>query len=332
MHPLRASLALVSLATALCAQTVVVDIPDSVIGPLHGQYPIYTGGGLNVIRGQSFCPGTFASLPATPMICTKVGIQLGQSAGPITYTQFVLRAGATTVPALTSTFATNLPDQRVQMDLSGQALTGGANVNIWTEFALQFPFYWQPGQGVVIDFVTQSAIAGQWLNTTIGTGVARCISTNYTGGPSGSAIASGGLKFRMVFEPVGLTQWGTGCPGTGNITPTIGSTGQSSLGSLNYFVTLANALGASPAVFLFGRSASFDIGGGCRVYNDLVFIGATVTTGAGPGNGTALFPLFIPNDPSLLAAVFDVQWGILDTASPAFVPLAMTAGGKVVVY
>ena len=320
------------LPSALPAQAVTVDYPDSAIGALAGQYPIYTGSATSVIRGQSYCPPTFANLPATPMICTKIGIQLGALAGPVQYTRFVLRAGAAPVAALTNTWNTNLPDQRVQMDLSGQFLTGGPSLNVWVEYPLAFPFYWQPGQGVVIDFTTQAAIAGHYLTTAIGTGVARCISTAYAGAATGSLSTSGGIKFRMVFEPVGLTLWGSGCPGSGNITPDISSTGQSNLGTLNYFVNLANALGGSPAVFLFGRAANFDIGGGCTVYNDLTFIGASVTTGSGPGTGTAVYPLFVPNDPSLLGAVFDVQWGVLDNASPAFVPLTLTAGGKVVVY
>ena len=65
------------LAVPLAAQTVVVDYPDSTIGTLAGQYPIYTGAGLNVIRGQALCPGTFAALPTTTMVCTRVGVHRG---------------------------------------------------------------------------------------------------------------------------------------------------------------------------------------------------------------------------------------------------------------
>ena len=329
---MRTAFSSLLLASSLLAQSVTVDFPDSVIGPLQGQYPIYTGTALNVIRGQILCPSTFASLPATPMICTKVGVQLGALAGPVPYAQFILRAGATTVPALTSTWATNLPDQRVQMDLSNTMIDGGPNVNIWVEWPLTYPFYWQPGQGVVIDIISQASIAGQYLRTTIGTGATRCISTNYTGGPTGSVSTSGGIKFRMVFEPVGLTRWGTGCAGTGSFVPDIGSQGQSSVGSPNYAVTLSNALGGAPGVFLLGRPARFDIGGGCTIYNDLSFLIGIVTSGGGPGNGTALFPLPIPNDGSLLTAVVDVQWAIIDNGSSAFAPVTTSPGGKVVIY
>lgn len=326
------TLAVACLAPMLAAQAVVVDYPDSTLGAAAGQYPIYTGTGLNVIRGQSFCPGTFAGLPATPMLCTRIGVQLAASAGPVPYAQFVLRAGSTTVPNLTATFATNLPDQRVQLDLSGTSIDGGPTTNVWVEWPLQVPFYYNPGDGVVIDFVTQAAVAGNYLRTCIGAGVQRCVSLSYTGGPSGSAITSGGIKFRMVFEPVGMVQWGDGCPGAGNITPTIAAMGQSNLGSQNLIVTLNNALGGTAAVFTLGFPASIDLGGGCHIYNTALATSFQATGGSGPGVGSSAFFLPIPNNPTLAGFVADVQWVVLDPLSAAVVPVVTTAGGKLVVY
>lgn len=316
--------------SSLSAQTLVVDCPDSVLGTVAGQYPIYTSTGLNVIRGQSFCPSTFVGLPAVPMICTRVGIQLSELAGPVTYTQFVVRAGSTTVPALTTTYATNLPDQRVQVDLSNQALSGGANTNVWVEWPLQFPFYYNPGDGVVIDFTTQAAVAGSSLRTCIGTGVARCINTNYTGGGAGTASTSGGLKFRMVFEPLGLVPWGSGCAGSGGITPTIGSLGQSSLGSQSLIVTLGSAMPGTISACLFGAAADFDFGGGCHVFNNAAVTLFQITGGSGVGGGTGAVGLSIPNNQSLLGYVLNAQWGVFDPGAPT--GLAFSPGGKVVVY
>lgn len=320
------------LAAGLTAQAMVVDYPDSTLGAPAGQYPIYTGTGLNVIRGQSFCPTTFGGLPTQPMLCTRIGIQLAEVTGPVRYAQFVMRAGATQVTALTTTFATNLPDQRVQLDLSGQTLAGGPNANIWVEYPLAFPFYWQPGDGVVIDFTTQTSVAGQYLRTAIGTGVPRCISTNYTGSGTGSASTSGGIKFRMVFEPLDVVQWGIGCAGTGNFVPAIGSVGTSNVGSNAYAITLTNALGGTLAGFTIGLPADFAIGGGCHLYNDMTGLVLLVTTGAGPGTGAASVPLGIPNNPLLRTMVVDVQWGVLDPSGPSFYGTAMSPGGKIVVY
>jgi hypothetical protein len=330
MHlPSTVFLVAVSAASA-AAQSLTVDFPDSVLGAPAGQYPIYTGGSTAAVRGQSFCPPTFANLPTVPMICTRAGVQLAEVTGPVQYTVFQLRFGSSPVSALTSTWSTNLPDQRIQLDLSNQTLHGGANANIWVEYPLAFPFYWQPGQGVTLDITSQTG--GQYLRTAIGTGVSRLIATPYTGAPSGSVVASGGIKFRMVFEPVGLTQWGSGCPGLNNLTPVIGSTGQSNVGSFNFLVTLSNAFGGAPGAFLLGNHAEFDIGGGCHVYNDLTFSLFMTITGAGPGNGIAAMPVIIPNNPVLAGFVADVQWGILDPGALSFVGVVTSAGGKVVVY
>lgn len=320
-----------SLVAPLAAQTVV-DYPDSIIGGLAGQYPIYTGTGLNVIRGQSFCPGTFAGLPATPMLCTRVGIQLGETAGPVGYAQFVMRVGTTTLTTMTGTFATNLPDQRIQLDLSGTAISGGPNVNVWVEWQLANPFYYAPGDGVVIDFTTQAAVAGSYLRTAIGTGVPRVISTNYSVGAGGSALAGGGIKFRMVFEPLALVQYGQGCPGTGQLVPTIGELGQATIGNPAYLLTLNDALGGSLCALLLGFPANVDIGGGCRIYNTGAAFVLLQATGSGPGMGTAAFPLGIPNNTAFLGTVLDAQWGVFDPASMALLPVATTAGAKVVVF
>lgn len=323
-------------AAVAAAQSVTVDFPDSVTGVGQGQYPIYTATLTNLIRGQSFCPSTFANLPTTPMICTRVGLQLAEVTGPVTYTTFQIRFGRS--PLTTGTFSTawaqNLPDQRLQVDLSGLLLAGGLNnTNAWFEWPLAYPFYFTPGDSVVLDLITQAAVSGQFLRTAIGTGSGRIVTTSYTGQPNGGAVQTGGgLKFRMVFEPVGLVQWGNGCPGLNNLIPMIGSTGQSTVGSNNHIVTLSNAFGGAPGAFLMGNPANFDIGGGCRIYNDLAFSMFMAISGSGPGNGTSAMPVFVPNNPLLLGFVADVQWGILDPGAPSFFGVVTSPGGKIVVY
>jgi hypothetical protein len=329
---------LVSLALTapLFAQTLVVDYPDSTLGALAGQYPIYTGAGTNVIRGQSLCPGTFAGLPTTTMVCTHVGVQLGEdpATGPAAYTQFVVRVGKTqTTPPWTNTWATNLPDQTVQVDLSGQTLTGGAGVNQWVEWPLAKPFVYNPGEGVVLDITSQAAVGGQYLRTAIGTGVARVISTNYTGSASGALAASGGIKFRLVFEPTGFVASGPGCPGTGGFVPALGTIGLPTLGNPAFVLTLDQALPSTIAVILFGNPTTVDIGGGCILRNDFaLYLDFAVTNGTTPGTGTAAFALSIPAQPALTGYLADTQWAVLDAGSGSPLGFALSSSAKLVLF
>lgn len=322
------------IAAPLFAQSITVDYPDSVLTSPAGQYPIYTGTGLNVIRGQTMCPGTFAGLPTTTMICTRVGVQLGEVTGPATYTQFVVRVGKTSVtPPWTNTWATNLPDQSIQVDLSGQTLTGGQGVNQWVDWPLARPFVYNPGEGVVLDITSQAAVGGQYLRTAIGTGAARVISTNYTGSTSGTLAASGGIKFRLVFEPPSFLVTQPGCPGSGNVVPTIGAIGQPTIGNLGFVLTLDNALNGTVAAILFGAPANIPIGGGCTLASDLsLYVDFAITNGSGPGTGQAGFGLPIPNQPALIGYLADVQWAVLDAGSGSPLGFTLSSAAKLVLY
>lgn len=318
----------------LAAQSITCDYPDSTLGSPAGQYPIYTGAGTNLIRGQSMCPGTFAGLPTTPMLCTRIGVQLAEVAGPATYATFVLRVGKTSIaPPWTNTWATNLPDQAVQVDLSGQTLNGGVGVNQWVEWPLARPFVYNPGEGVVLDVTSRAAVAGQYLRTAIGTGAARVVSTNYAGAASGSLSQSGGIKFRLVFEPLAFQVTSPGCPGSGSITPAIGTVGQPTIGNPAFLLTLDQALGGTIAAIAFGGSSAIDLGGGCVLRNDLsLFTDVAFTTGSGPGVGQSAFALPIPNQPVLIGYLADVQWAVLDPGSPSPLGFTLSSAGKLVLF
>lgn len=318
----------------LAAQSITCDYPDSTLGSPAGQYPIYTGAGTNLIRGQSMCPGTFAGLPTTPMLCTRVGVQLAEVTGPATYATFVLRVGKTSIaPPWTNTWATNLPDQAVQVDLSGQTLNGGVGVNQWVEWPLARPFVYNPGEGVVLDVTSRAAVAGQYLRTAIGTGAARVVSTNYAGAATGSLSQSGGIKFRLVFEPLAFQVTSPGCPGSGSITPAIGTVGQPTIGNPAFLLTLDQALGGTIAAIAFGGSSAIDLGGGCVLRNDLsLFTDVAFTTGSGPGVGQSAFALPIPNQPVLIGYLADVQWAVLDPGSPSPLGFTLSSAGKLVLF
>ena len=327
-------LLLAAVAVPAFAQSLTVDYPDSTLGANAGQYPIYTGTGTLVVRGQTLCPGTFAALPTTPMICTRVGVQLAQTGGLVTYAQFVVRVGKTSVtPPWTNSWATNLPDQSVQVDFSGQVIPGGAGANQWFEWPLARPFLYNPGEGVVLDITSQASVAGQWLSTAIGTGAARVVSTNYTGSANGSLSASGGIKFRLVFEPLGMVVSAPGCPGSGNATPAIGAVGLPAIGNAGFVVTLDQALGSAIAAIVFGGPANIDLGGGCVLRSDLsLFTTFAITTGVGPGVGQAGFAMPIPNLPSLIGYLADVQWAVLDPGSPSPFGFTLSSAGKLVLF
>jgi len=253
--------------------------------------------------------------------------------GPATYAQFVIRVGKTGVaPPWTNSWATNLPDQSIQVDLSGQTLTGGIGLTQWFDWPLARPFVYQPGEGVVVDVTTQASVAGQWLGTALGNG-ARVVSTNYTGGANGSLFQSGGIKFRLFFEPPSFLVTAPGCPGSGGFVPAVGSVGQPSLGNQGFVLTLDQALGGTIGAFLLGVPTAVNIGGSCVLHSDLsLYVDFAVTTGATPGSGQAGFALPIPNLPSLAGYLCDVQWAVLDPGSPSPLGFTLSSAAKLVLF
>lgn len=324
-------------ASTLFAQTTVLDYPDSTINAPQGQYPVYTPTNGNTVRGQLYCPSTFAGLPTTPMLCSRVGIQISDQQD---YTTFVVRAGTTKATALTSaSWATNLPDQRIQADLSGTKIMGGLNgttpVNIWVEFELNYPFLYTPGDALVFDLTAQSKVAGTYCKTAIGTGVPRALDLAYTPASKGppSVYTSGGIKLRFVFQPLQWVSYGKGCPGTGNFVPDLSMTGSMKPGSV-VVLRMANGLGGAPTLLFLGLSPlqlPLPIGGGCTLLTPLDIVISSIATGSGAGQGTAGGALPIPNDNNLLGAVVNFQFSQLDQGSGAFLPFTLSNGGKIVV-
>lgn len=330
---LRSLLIGATTAAVVCAQSLTVDYPDSVLGSPAGQYPIYTGTGTNVIRTQCFCPGTFASLPTQPMLCTRVGVQLAEVTGPILYAQFEVRVGRTSIAALTNTWNTNLPDQTLQVNLSNSVLTGGAGVNQWVEWPLAAPFLFTPGDGVVLDIISQASTAGQYLRTAIGTGVSRLVATAYAGGPTGPTLAtSGGIKFRLVFDNAGFLPTGPGCAGSGNFVPAIGTIGDPTIGNLGFTLTLQDALGSTLAGLLLGFPTNLNLGAGCFVRSSGDACVLLTTLGTGAGQGTAAYPFPVPPLAWLLGVSFDAQWAVLDPGSASPYGAAVSSSGRMVFY
>ena len=323
-----------SAAQAPALQTLVVDYDDGALAspPALG-FPFYTPGGGSAgqtVRVQFHCPPGFGALPTTPMLCTRVGVQL---AGQATYGTFRIRAGSSPVTALTNVWAQNLPDQRLQHELDGAPLDFGPNAD-WVEWDLAHPFVFQPGQGVVLDLTTNLASIGSFLGTAVTTApTPRLLDLDYQGLPVGPAPrTSGGLKFRMVFEPLGsLSGYGAGCAGQGGFVPEIGANGVAAVGSAGFAIELSSAAPGTLTGLLLGTArgvgAPFSLprsfGGGCALLHSADLpAGSVVTTGGAAGSGTANLPLPVPNDPGLVGAVLFAQWAQIDPASSS--PLGIT--------
>jgi len=199
---------------AVPAPAQIVDYPDSAIGEAASFFPISTPRDGRTVRGQILCPSTAADLPQTKAVVWRVGFQL---AGREPYATFVLRAGTTKVQSLTGSWSTNLPDQRIQKDLSGTVLPGGTQgwppQNVWVEFDLDHPFIFTPGDAIVVDITARSEVPGEHCKTAMGPGVWRAYDPSYDESSTGPTTISdfGGLKLRFAFMPLGWTPYGTGC-------------------------------------------------------------------------------------------------------------------------
>lgn len=330
---------------AAAQQLVDYDTSTLANPPAFG-FPLYTPGAGSTgatVRTQWHCPDAFLSQQnLSAGFVTHVGLSL---AGQATYSTFVLRAGTTTASSLSTTWNVNLPDQRVQVDLSNVPITGGgtaaAPVNQWVEFELAHPFHYQPGDHVVVDLTAQIATPGVMLGTTIGTAIPRAYDFAYTGGSDASTVqAGGGLLFRLRIAPEGLLPFGQGCAGTGNVAPQLTSMGPSSLGTTNCFLLAGQALPGTFASFVLGFSRTnfasgalpFAYGGGCELLVSPDVTVPAVTQGTGPGTGTAGTPFFVPNWPALRGLGVHAQFVQLDTQSPASVPVTFSNAGTLVVF
>ncbi|MBK8098776.1 MAG: hypothetical protein IPK26_16810 [Planctomycetes bacterium] len=130
--------------------------------------------------------------------------------------------------------------------------------------------------------------------------------------------------------------FGTGCPGTGGVTPTQWwSYGPPSPGNSEFALRLENAAPGALAMLLIGFSnttwGSYSLplnlnvlgGDGCTLYTSP----DSVQMFGVDANGKASYPLPIP---AALSGVVWCQWGVLDAGAPNALDLAATNGGKLI--
>ncbi len=132
----------------------------------------------------------------------------------------------------------------------------------------------------------------------------------------------------LVFGPSAVATmltFGSGCPGSNSIAPTLEFTAPPALGT-TCAIVLAGALANAPAALIFGSSRAADPFGplprdlglvgmpGCTQYTDLAGSLLALASGA----GVASLQLVVPNTPALAGARAPVQWLCLDAGANAF--------------
>jgi hypothetical protein len=341
MRHLTPSLLFAAIAAPIAAQQVVHYPDDQHASPPAFGFPLYTPGvGANgdSVRVQFRCPDAFlANQGLSSGFVTKVGLSV---AGAAPYDEFVLRAGTTTVAALGSDWAVNLPDQRVQLDLSGTTLVGGGTaatpVCEWIDLPLAFPFHYQPGDHIVIDLTTRLSVPGQVCGTTVGNGlVERAYNFSYQPGLPATNFNSSGLKVRFTFAPLQMVEFGTGCASPGNLAPDLGAIGTPQIGTTP-IVTADHVVPNGLGIFVLGYSKTesngaalpLALGGTCQ----LLVASDVLVPLVLPASGPAAYPLPIPSDPSLQGGVVYTQFAQYDAASPAAIPYVLSEGGILPIY
>ncbi|MCI0585608.1 MAG: integrin alpha [Planctomycetes bacterium] len=145
--------------------------------------------------------------------------------------------------------------------------------------------------------------------------------------------------------PPGSTLYGSGCPGSGGITPEIRALGlpTSAVGSPAFGILLSRALGGTTAVLVVGFSFQawgtiplpLDLGPlgapGCALFASADMLLPTSTGGSGPGSGTASVPLPIPPNSTLVGSIVHFQWYVADPG-PLVVPGAMSQALQILTF
>jgi len=338
MKPLFSVLAAATAVLALAPTTraQAVDYPDSTLSsPPELFFPFYTLGSGGTVRYQTILPSTFQGLPAQPTLVTKVGLPI---AGEALYTTFEIRFGASPRQTLNNFWTDNLPDQRVQVDLSGEMLpggvAGGAPINRWVEFDLAHPFLWNPGESLVLDIVSSAASPGNWCQTTVHQSGERLYDAPYSFGASGRSLSTTNcMKFRVVFDTATFPTYGQGCAGSGGFTPAIAASGSPTLGSI-VPITATGLLGGAPVGRLLGFSRAqapfgdlpFGLrgGGACAILNSVDSWELYVANGTGAGQGDVTSVVIVPNDGSLVGVNAFFQFAVVDPAAAS--PVALSEG------
>jgi hypothetical protein len=138
------------------------------------------------------------------------------------------------------------------------------------------------------------------------------------------------------YEVPAFETFGIACPGTGSLTPEIGSTGSAAMGSTDFVLTLRKALGGSTAFLVLGESKTtwngvplpINFGGSCRLLVAGHIIQPLPTSGSGAGNGSVNLKVNLPSGTAWKGRVFYLQWAVADSFAPK--GLAFSKAGRLI--
>jgi ELWxxDGT repeat protein len=122
--------------------------------------------------------------------------------------------------------------------------------------------------------------------------------------------------------------YGKGCPGTGGVVPQLGAQGTPFLGNASFANVVSRGLPNSTAILFYGIAPSeLQLGNGCTLWFDILqpyFVFVAGTNAA----GTAVFPLPVPNDRSLVGGQAFTMADVVDPNGAYANIVSMTGGVK----
>lgn len=149
------------------------------------------------------------------------------------------------------------------------------------------------------------------------------------GRPSGLAFDAGADELWSNVAAVNL--YGSGCMGSNGV-PTLSGAGVPSLGNSAFALNVGSARGNSFAILFAALGANvpgLPLGGGCLLHLQQSTLGTIVLVGTS-ANGSAAFPIPVPNNPNFAGMRLFFQTGVLDPTT--VLGASATNAAEVVVY
>jgi len=178
---------------------------------------------------------------------------------------------------------------------------------------LTTPFFYHPSGGdLLMDVRIRSSVSssgGAFVRSDFTVGCNRIYAN--TGDPNATTGGADGIGLITEFTEGSISIYGSGCAGSGGITPTLTMAGIPGLGQ-QVLMLLENGLGGAPSLtFISAGEANQPIGGGCSLLVQFPAIAIPITLGgAGDGAGSYFLPGIIPPTAPLGSVYF--QTFVLD--------------------
>ena len=174
---------------------------------------------------------------------------------------------------------------------------------------------------------------GQWRRFSQTLSVYKGEAIDFAVGSGGNGNIGDVVALRVSIEAAkGWKLIGSGCKGSGGLTPAVSFSGSTEIGSRDFTLLLSNALGGRGVVagLVIGRSEThwnsvqlpLPLNNACTLVAAPDVIDFVLVSGAsGAGKGSARVPMPIPNCGCMVDQTFFFQWFVLD---PAQKPVALS--------